>query len=93
VKGVWRVAIDFDVLLRTRNFTSGAGIAAVLLKAFPLLEEVVLVGRERPVGGGRGERMKEARRREAWSGVWRMWIGRRVCFGLLMLLDWMLLGR
>jgi hypothetical protein len=34
-----------------------------LLKAFPLLEEVVLVGRERPVGGGRVERMKEARKK------------------------------
>jgi hypothetical protein len=89
VKGVRRVAIDFDVQLPTMNFRSGAGIAAVLLKAFPLLEEVVLVSGERPVGGGRGERMK----RGALSRLWRMWMGRRVCFGLLMPLNWMLLGR
>ena len=57
------MAIDFDVQLRTRNFRSGAGIPAVLLKAFLLSEEVVLVGRERPVGCGRGERMKEARKK------------------------------
>jgi len=57
------VAIDFDVQWRTRNFRSGAGIAAVLLKVFPFLEEVVLVGRERPVGGGRVERMKGARKK------------------------------
>jgi len=57
------VAVDFDVQLQTRGFRSGAGIPAVLLKAFLLLEEVVLVGRERPVGGGRGERIKGARRK------------------------------
>jgi hypothetical protein len=78
VKGVRRVAIDFDVQLPTMNFRSGAGIAAVLLKAFPLLEDVVLVSGERPVGGGRGERMK----RGALSRLWRMWRGRRHGLGL-----------
>jgi hypothetical protein len=52
-KGVRTLAIDFDVQLLPRNFRSGAGIAAVLMNEFPLLEKVVLVGSERTAEDGR----------------------------------------
>jgi hypothetical protein len=62
VMGVKRLAIDFDVQLLARNLRGGAGIAEILLKEFPVLEEVVLVGSERKTGKGedweRGERRK-----------------------------------
>ncbi|KAE9376666.1 hypothetical protein N431DRAFT_295802, partial [Stipitochalara longipes BDJ] len=46
-KGLRRLAIGFDRQLMTREFRSGEIAAAVLMKEFPLLEEIVLVGSER----------------------------------------------
>jgi len=45
--GVRRVAINFEQWVGPKNFRSGAGIGAVLMKEFPLLEDIVLVGSER----------------------------------------------
>lgn len=70
-RGVRRLAIDFDVQLLPRNLRSGASIAEVLLKEFPMLEEVVLVGSERTVGESEsaGKRVTRGKKRGAVAFV------------------------
>jgi hypothetical protein len=50
--GLRRIAMDFNEQVRSAAFRSGRTLGAVLIKEFPLLEEVILVGGERSVHQG-----------------------------------------